>query len=143
MGILGISFDITERKRMEKELREAKEKAEIVNQVKTDFIRNMEHDIRTPISGLIGVTNYLKEQQNNPRHRELLEDMELASCELRDYLNGILEFSQTMSNSSPLVEKELNIRTIVNSVLNLEMPTIKKQKSGVGNQIRKEHTTKS
>jgi PAS domain S-box-containing protein len=80
MGILGISFDITERKRMEKELLEAKEKAEIVNQVKTDFIRNMEHDIRTPISGLIGVTNYLKVQQSNVRHRELLEDMELASC---------------------------------------------------------------
>jgi two-component system aerobic respiration control sensor histidine kinase ArcB len=125
MGILGISFDITERKRMEKELREAKEKAEIVNQVKTDFIRNMEHDIRTPISGLIGVTNYLKAQQSNHRHRELLEDMELASCELRDYLNGILEFSQTMTNTGPPIEKEVDIRNIITSVLNLQMPTIK------------------
>jgi two-component system, OmpR family, aerobic respiration control sensor histidine kinase ArcB len=125
IGMLGISFDITERKHMEEELKDARDKAEIVNRAKTEFIRNLEHDIRTPISGIIGVANYLKSHQKNPKYQELLEDVELASCELRDYLNGILEFSRSITNGTPVVLKEFNLKSIITSVLIMEMPTIK------------------
>jgi two-component system aerobic respiration control sensor histidine kinase ArcB len=125
VGLLGISFDITERKRTEEALKVAKEKAEVANQVKTEFIRNMEHDIRTPISGIFGVANYLKSHQSNPKHQELLSDIESASSELLDYLNNILEFSQITQDVLPIVWKDLYLKEIIESILRMEVPALK------------------
>ena len=125
VGLLGISFDITERKRTEDALKIAKEKAEVANQVKTEFIRNMEHDIRTPISGIFGVANYLKNHQSNTSHQELLTDIEYAASELLDYLNNILEFSQMTQDLLPIVWKELYLKEIVDSILRMEVPAVK------------------
>ncbi|MDF3054856.1 MAG: two component system histidine kinase [Gammaproteobacteria bacterium] len=57
-GVVGISIDISERKRME-ELRLAKEAAELSGHAKSKFIANMSHDIRTPITGMIGMVQDL------------------------------------------------------------------------------------
>jgi two-component system aerobic respiration control sensor histidine kinase ArcB len=53
IGVLGISMDISDRKAMEEELKEAKAKAEEFNQLKSQFISNMQHDLRSPTSGVI------------------------------------------------------------------------------------------
>ena len=60
VGILGISFDITAQKRMEETLRKAKETSEAASQAKTEFLENMRHDIRTPLSGIVGFSEILK-----------------------------------------------------------------------------------
>ena len=60
IGILGIYTDITERKRFEAELIHTKKEMEIANQLKTEFIRQMEHDIRTPFSGILSLANFLE-----------------------------------------------------------------------------------
>jgi two-component system, OmpR family, aerobic respiration control sensor histidine kinase ArcB len=59
IGILGISVDITRLKQQEIELKHAKENAEIASQAKSEFIANMSHDIRTPITGMLGLTQDL------------------------------------------------------------------------------------
>jgi two-component system aerobic respiration control sensor histidine kinase ArcB len=125
IGLLGVSFDITDRKKTEQALKVAKEKAEIANQVKTEFMRNMEHDIRTPISGILGVSSYLKEHQKLPEHKELLSDIENASGELLDYLNNILEFSQLTKDVLPVILKELSIQEIIQSIFKIELPAAK------------------
>lgn len=57
IGLLGIAVDITKQKKMEADLLVAKEKAEAANEVKSDFMSNMEHDLRTPFAGIGGVAD--------------------------------------------------------------------------------------
>ena len=70
VGILGISFDITERKKMEEDLRHAKEAAEAADHAKTEFIANMGHDIRTPLTGIIGMSGILADEVQRPDEKE-------------------------------------------------------------------------
>lgn len=81
-GLLGISIDITDRKKMEEDLLIAKEKAEIANHAKDDFISDMEHDLRTPFSGIGGVANILYGMQGDFPKEQLLEllEMMVKSC---------------------------------------------------------------
>ncbi len=81
VGLIGISLDITDRKKMEEELHLAKEKAEVASQAKSDFISNMQHDLRTPVSGIGGMANLLYDMYKDkyPELNEYLEIM-IKSC---------------------------------------------------------------
>ena len=76
-GILAIAFDITDQKELERRLIVEKNNAEKSGRVKTEFMRNMEHDIRTPLSGISGLASYLL-------HKE-------ASDEKKEYLTTIIQ----------------------------------------------------
>ncbi len=124
-GLLGVSFDISERKRMEKELKEAKVKAEISNQAKSDFIRNMEHDIRTPLSGIFSVASYLASIEKDAQKKELLDDLESAAQELIAYLNSVIEISRLSEGGLPIILKEFDLEGSVRSMFMLELPAAK------------------
>lgn len=122
IGLLGISFDITDRKKLEKELKEAKEAAELANTIKTNFIQNMEHDIRTPFSGIYGLTSILTEQENDPTKKSLLNEILGSAKELLDYCNTILDFSHIESGHIPITSKRFNLEALINGVVRMEMP---------------------
>lgn len=121
IGLLGVSFDITDRKRMEKELEIARERAEIANQTKTEFIRNLEHDIRTPLCGIKSVTKYLETIEDDPKKKDFLNDIEIATNELLNYLDNIVEFSQINVGATPLIVKEFNLEQVIKGIINLEL----------------------
>ncbi|MCP4473029.1 MAG: PAS domain-containing protein [Gammaproteobacteria bacterium] len=57
IGLIGTTIDITDKKRAQLEIEKAKKKAEELNQAKSEFIANMNHDLRTPLSGILGIAD--------------------------------------------------------------------------------------
>ena len=93
-GTFGISRDITEQKRYEEALREAKQAAEDANRAKSDFLANMSHGIRTPMNGIIGMTEVLLNTELTSEQRQYATLTKNSADALLDLLNDILDFSK-------------------------------------------------
>lgn len=122
VGVLGVSFDITQQKMAELALIKAKEAAEASNQLKTEFIHNMEHDIRTPFVGIWGIINLLAKKEEDPGKKELLEQVSLCAKELLDYCNSILDFSKIDAREIPVLSKKFELSKLVQSITAMEAP---------------------
>ncbi len=91
-GVLGISTNITELKNTQHELEKAKEKAEAANKAKKEFIESMSHDLRTPLSGMVGMTEVmLMTPEKNIKH-EYIQDVHVSSKRLESLFNQILDY---------------------------------------------------
>lgn len=128
IGVLGIYTDITDRKQAEEALRIAKEEAEKANKIKSEFIRNMEHDVRTPFNGIWGLASYLWEHEPEGEKKELLGDIVQSAKELLDYCNGILDFSRIEHRSLAVIEKKFDIKTFMENIISVETPAAKIKK---------------
>ncbi len=86
----GVILDMTERRRMEEDLRKSKEKAELAAITKTSFLANMSHEIRTPMNAIIGFTEVLLSGKLEKDQRTHLETVKVSAKSLLRLLNDIL-----------------------------------------------------
>lgn len=122
-GVLGVYTDITERKQVEEALKLAKEKAEVANLAKTEFLENMRHDIRTPLSGIVGCAQLIQMQANNPKKvAAYAEDLVQSSDALLDFLNKILESIKVASGEIPLLKQKFDLHQILEQAVHLNKP---------------------
>jgi PAS domain S-box-containing protein len=123
IGVIGISTDITARKKAEEELKQAKEIAESANKAKTAFLENMRHDLRTSLSGIQGFSELIKKevQKEGIDVKDHVNNL-VASCRaLTNIHNQILRAVRVFSGEVPSYRSKFDIRSKLRQVVNLNL----------------------
>jgi two-component system sensor histidine kinase/response regulator len=116
-GLVGISIDITEKRYAEERLREAKEKAEESDRLKTAFLANMSHEIRTPMNGIIGFSNLLRNPElNNAERGEFLNHITSCGNTLLNLIDDIIDISKIEAGQIKIRIAESNINAILDEI---------------------------
>ena len=114
-GIIGISSDITERKRSEMELVNAKEKAEESDRLKTAFLNNISHEIRTPMNAIVGFSGLLNYPGLKPEKLKHYTDIMIQSSDqLLAIIDDIISIASIEAGQEKIQENEININLLCN-----------------------------
>lgn len=115
-GVLFSAEDITELKQKEKELIEAKEKADESNKLKSTFLANMSHELRTPMIGILGYSDLLVGELDDENHKRMASAIHESGQRLIDTLNMILDLSRLEANKHNIDYQVVNINSLIKNV---------------------------
>lgn len=119
LGIVGICHDITERHKNEIALKNAKEKAEESDRLKSSFLANMSHEIRTPMNAIIGFSDLLVDTDTNEDEREELVSHINNNCNtLLHLIDDIIDLAKIEANELTIFIKETNVNQILEAIFN-------------------------
>ena len=102
--------------KMIEQLEIAKEQADKANHAKSDFLSNMSHEIRTPLNAIVGFSESLKDENIPESARENVDDIIMASNNLLDIVNGILDISKIEANKLEIIDKEYDIKSVLDEL---------------------------
>ncbi len=131
-GFIAIYTDITERKKAEQQLREAKESAESASKVKSAFLANMSHELRTPLNAIIGYSELLAEDALDRGDQPAVLDLQkiqAAGKHLLGLINDILDLSKIEAGRMDVYLERISLPRLVEEVKTIVDPLVKKNEN--------------
>jgi signal transduction histidine kinase/CheY-like chemotaxis protein/HPt (histidine-containing phosphotransfer) domain-containing protein len=112
-GMVRTYTDITDRKKTETTLRAARDEADRNARAKSEFLAMMSHEIRSPMNGLLGIVELLRETTLDPEQTNMAELAHAAASSLLSTLNGVLDFSKVEAGAVEVAPEPVAIRELV------------------------------
>ncbi|MCB1179043.1 MAG: PAS domain S-box protein, partial [Leptospiraceae bacterium] len=112
----GIIRDISQHKQFVEDLKKAKNQAELANIAKSEFISNMSHEIRTPMNSILGFSEILNQNLEDPALKYYSESIATSGKILLTLINDILDLSKIESGKLEIQNQKINIIEIINEM---------------------------
>ena len=117
----GMVEEITERKRVEEELRTAKEAAESANRAKSEFLGTMSHELRTPLNAIIGFSEVISGELLGPigvpAYKTYAGDVLMSGRHLLMLINDILDFAKAESGRLALRDEPVDLSQLIDETM--------------------------
>ena len=117
-GIIGVTRDITSRKRIIHELEAAREQAYAASKAKSEFLANMSHEVRTPMNGVLGMLQLLQMTSLDDEQHEYIDTATESGKSLLTIINDILDYAKIEAGKLQLTPEEFQIRELVRTLIN-------------------------
>jgi PAS domain S-box-containing protein len=127
-GIIGVTRDITSRKKIMDELKAAKEQAFAANKAKSEFLANMSHEVRTPMNGVLGMLQLLQMTDLNDEQLEYVDTAMESGKSLLTIINDILDYAKIEAGKLPMTPEEFQIRDIIKTLVGSFKTAVNSQK---------------
>ncbi|HKD68967.1 MAG TPA: PAS domain S-box protein [Candidatus Binataceae bacterium] len=117
--IVASTRDITERKRLEQQVLQARDAALEAARVKSEFMANISHEIRTPLNAIVGLTGLLLDTSLTSDQREMLDTVRTSSDALLSLVNDVLDFSKLSAGKLEFENIDFDLRDTVEAALDI------------------------
>lgn len=115
-GVVSVMADITDHKRLEKQLNFAREVAESATRAQSEFLANMSHEIRTPMNAILGLCHLVRQTQLSAVQADYMQKLDGSAEVLLGILNDILDFSKIEAGKLELEREPFLLSDALNTV---------------------------
>ena len=115
--IIGINYDITELKETEAELIQARDKAEMMDRLKSAFLANMSHEIRTPLNAIVGFSDLLVETEELAERQEYIKIVRENNDLLLQLISDILDLSKIEAGTFEFTNGDVDVYLLCEDIV--------------------------
>lgn len=139
LRVIGAHTDVTETKRLERQLVRARNEAQAASQAKSEFLANMSHEIRTPLNAIVGVGHILQQEESlDERQRSYVSTLCSGAESLMSLINELLDIAKIENNSVELENIPFNIISLLQEAA--DVSRVKADEKGLTLELQDEVT---
>ena len=125
MGFAGIATDVTEKKEHEIQLQKERARVEEISKVKSEFIANMSHDVKTPLAGVIGMAEVLSQNLKEKNEYEFAQCILFSGQQLMKFFDDCLGMTKSSGSDIIIVNVPFSLKSLLNEITVLFQPAVK------------------